>query len=233
MEAPPATADGQQETMSAEAQQGNALPPFISKLHELVSNSVYADHIRWGDAGDTIVVTDPVLFARDVLPRFFKHDNIRSFVRQLNIYGFQRCRRAGSSADGMDSQLEFYHESFMKGKEEIMKQITRGVPSQKRAAPGDPPSAGKLTTRRPGKPTGEKAQQMHGLQNDILRTANQLRAIDEQLRVHMDNSQMTLMRLMYTLNSSIAMQQRLPAPAAAAAPPLPPHQMLLPSAAQE
>ena len=88
---------------------------------------------------------------------------------------------------------------------------------------------GKLMARRAGKPTtGDKVQQMHSLQNDILRTANQMRAIDEQLRVHMDSSQMTLMRLMYTLNNNIAMQQRLPAAAAAAPPPL--QQMMLPSA---
>jgi hypothetical protein len=70
-----------------------------------------------------------------VLPRYFKHDNIRSFVRQLNIYGFQRCRN--TNAPGMEptGELEFFHESFIEGREDLMVHITRGVPSQKPFVP--------------------------------------------------------------------------------------------------
>ena len=56
--------------------------PFISKLYEIITNAADDTCIKWGSAGNTIVVTDQVKFAKDELPRYFKHDNIRSFVRQ-------------------------------------------------------------------------------------------------------------------------------------------------------
>ena len=122
------------------AQPTQALAPFISKLYEIISTAAPADCIKWGPLGDTIVVTDQSKFAREVLPRFFKHDNIRSFIRQLNIYGFQRCRnpdRSGS-VEGEHGELEFYHEKFVEGRKDLMRQITRGMPSRKSRPLGAP-----------------------------------------------------------------------------------------------
>lgn len=112
-------------------QSQSSLAPFISKLFEMISKATDSDYIKWGPSGNTLVVTDPVAFARDVLPRYFKHDNIRSFVRQLNIYGFQRCRNANVPGTEPSGELEFFHESFIEGREDLMIHITRGVPSQK------------------------------------------------------------------------------------------------------
>jgi heat shock transcription factor, other eukaryote len=42
--------------------------------------------ISWTDAGDAFVVHQPDVFARELLPTVFKHNNYTSFVRQLNIY---------------------------------------------------------------------------------------------------------------------------------------------------
>jgi hypothetical protein len=68
----------------------NECTTFISKLYHLLSRPEYSRFLRWNEAGDTFILTNTAEFARLVLPRFFRHSNASSFVRQLNLYGFQR-----------------------------------------------------------------------------------------------------------------------------------------------
>tara|TARA_B110001452_G_scaffold244969_1_gene229336 strand:- start:489 stop:830 length:342 start_codon:yes stop_codon:yes gene_type:complete len=64
----------------------------------------------------------PCLGAQEVLPLYFKHDNLRSFIRQLNIYGFQRC----PNASGRDRTMEFFHPMFTRNGARNLKEIKRG-----------------------------------------------------------------------------------------------------------
>ena len=45
---------------------------------------------------------------------------------RLNIYGFQRCRTAQATVEGGMGELEFYHELFVAGRKDLVKQISRG-----------------------------------------------------------------------------------------------------------
>ena len=68
--------------------------PFLIKLFEIVSSPASNCLIAWSEMGDSFRIIDRTKFAQDILPLYFKHDNLRSFIRQLNIYGFQRVPNA-------------------------------------------------------------------------------------------------------------------------------------------
>lgn len=78
-------ATGSLPTQMAEGQR--SLPtPFLTKTYQLVDDPAVDDVISWNDDGSTFVVWRPAEFARDLLPKYFKHNNFSSFVRQLNTY---------------------------------------------------------------------------------------------------------------------------------------------------
>ncbi|KAF9565121.1 hypothetical protein EC968_004248 [Mortierella alpina] len=65
---------------------------FIDKLYKMVEDPSIQHLISWAKEGDMFYVFNCIELSSSVLPKFFKHNNWQSFVRQLNMYGFHKNR---------------------------------------------------------------------------------------------------------------------------------------------
>lgn len=64
---------------------------FLFKLYDILKEHSYKDIILWKET-KSILIKDRYKLTELVLPKFFKHKNYSSFVRQLNLYGFHKSK---------------------------------------------------------------------------------------------------------------------------------------------
>ena len=65
------------------------LKPFVYAAFEMVTNNE-GPYVGFSADGSALEIRDVTLFSEKILPRYFKHKNISSFIRQLNMYGFEK-----------------------------------------------------------------------------------------------------------------------------------------------
>ena len=84
-----------------------------------------------------VVLDDLKAFSSIVLPKYFKHNNFNSFVRQLHTYGFHKIE----STEG----ICFQHENFRFGFPELLKNIKRKKPGSSLVAGKEAKGAANLS----------------------------------------------------------------------------------------
>ncbi|XP_059368275.1 heat shock factor protein 2-like isoform X1 [Carassius carassius] len=105
------------------------VPAFLTKLWTLVEDSDTNEFICWSQEGNSFLVLDEQRFAKEILPKFFKHNNMASFVRQLNMYGFRKVMHidTGIVKQERDGPVEFQHPYFKHGQDDLLENIKRKV----------------------------------------------------------------------------------------------------------
>ncbi|KAM6899974.1 heat shock factor protein 1 [Xenentodon cancila] len=108
---------------------GGNVPAFLTKLWTLVEDPETDQLICWSPSGTSFHVFDQGRFSKEVLPKFFKHNNMASFIRQLNMYGFRKVVHIeqGGLLKPERDDTEFQHPFFIRGQERLLENIKRKV----------------------------------------------------------------------------------------------------------
>jgi len=112
------------------------VPPFLTKLCEILTVES-SDIVTFTPATASFMINNPASFAKEVLPRYFKHNKLGSFSQQLHTYGFRRKANASS----LDATVEFFHGQYSGLPGDFMAWIRAGGAVSKRAVTSCDPVA--------------------------------------------------------------------------------------------
>lgn len=99
---------------------------FPCKIYQILENES-PDIVRWHSSNIAFRIIDHERFEKEIIPKYFRHNQLSSLQRQLNLYGF-KCISRG------DDKGAFFHPKFKRGEWETVKKITRYINPKKDSA---------------------------------------------------------------------------------------------------
>lgn len=134
---PPAQDESKGANNASTASLGKTQTVFIHKLYDMLEDSSLSHLIWWSPTNDSFCLYPGEEFS-NVLAQYFKHTNIASFIRQLNMYGFHKVNDSfhsdeknaqgnNSSSGSGQTRWEFRHAAnqFRKGDTQSLRLIKR------------------------------------------------------------------------------------------------------------
>ncbi|KAG5873474.1 hypothetical protein JTB14_029562 [Gonioctena quinquepunctata] len=167
-----------------QSQVGMSVPLFVKKLWNMVNDTNSEDIISWNSTGDGFIIQDQLKFITELLPHYFKHNNMASFVRQLNFYNFHKI-------SNVNDEIQFGHSCFLKDVPQVLVFIRRKNPVVKQKLPSN-----------------VKEQEVIDLLNDVKEIKSKHSRIDKEMTLlKQDNAalwnELNSLRMKYDKQSSI------------------------------
>ncbi|SCZ91317.1 BZ3500_MvSof-1268-A1-R1_Chr1-2g01330 [Microbotryum saponariae] len=154
--------------------------PFISKLSHLLSNEDYHHLIRWNDEGDkfTFAHSSPELL--EAFTRIFRHGNIHSFVRQLNIYSFTRlstmelveCLPSNEDPARVSDYHGFMHPLFFRDSPHRTCDLTKIKPKASKKSAASKGNGNAMFANAPPTPGDKRRSSLSGLSSLVREAAS-------------------------------------------------------------
>lgn len=97
----------------------NSVPSFIEKAWEMLESTEHEHIIHWRPQGESFEILNDSLFCSELLPRYFKHSNFSSFIRQVplphsaqhvQLPQTQKPRRRGILSPALSPRSEVHHQ---------------------------------------------------------------------------------------------------------------------------
>jgi len=135
--------DGKEECSNKKAKPSPLFPLKLYMILDEAGKKGKGNVITWLPHGRAFYIRNNDLFAKQILPEYFKNCKISSFYRQLNLYGFVRLTA------GFDTGA-YYHEYFLSGKPFLTRNIVRtkvkGTKIRASSSPDDEPDLYSMPT---------------------------------------------------------------------------------------